>query len=86
MIVSELELQRQELDLTRKTLIKMNEALKGFEMRPLYIELRIMKWKIQNGILQYFSDSPLKKARGKGITFLQLHLTVIFVIEMATRC
>lgn len=43
----------------------MNEALKGFEMKPLYIELWIMKWKIQNRILQYFSDSPVKKARGE---------------------
>lgn len=76
MIVSELELQRQELDLTRKTLIKMNESLKGFEMRPLYIELWIMKWKHLNRILQYVSDSPVKKAWGKGITFLSLHLKV----------
>lgn len=44
-MISGSELQRQELDLTRKTLIKMNEALKGFEIRPLYIELWIMKWK-----------------------------------------
>lgn len=86
MIVSELELQRQELDLTGKTLIKMNEAPEGFEMRPLYIELCIMKWKNLNYILQYTSDSPVKKAIGRGITFLQLHLRVIFVIKMSTCC
>lgn len=45
MIVSMSELQRQELDLTRKTLIKMNEAIKGFRVEPFYIELGMMKKK-----------------------------------------
>lgn len=78
MIVSESEQQRQELDLTGKTLIKMNEALKGFEMRPLYIELWIMKWKKPklNTVLQRLASEESQRHRHY---LLQLHLTVIFV-------
>lgn len=51
----------------------MNEAQNGFEMRPLYIELWIMKWKSLNWILLCFSNSPVKQALGEHIT---LHLKV----------
>lgn len=54
----------------------MNEALKGLEMRPLYIELWLMKWKNLNGVLSYSSKSPMKKASRRVIAFLQLHLKV----------
>ncbi len=64
-MISGLALQRQELDLTRKTLIKMNEALKGFEIRPLYIERRIMKWKKPRLNSSVFQRLTSMKASGR---------------------
>lgn len=39
--------------------IKMNKALQGFEIRPFYIELCIMKYKKPPKTLQYFWRKPV---------------------------